>query len=265
MTALRPLPNPDRAVRIAVAGKGGCGKTATVALLARELARRGTNVLAVDLDTSPGLTLSLGLPPDAGRLPESAVEERDDTTYGYGLRSDLTPALAVERHAAVASERIRLLGFGDVDRASNTVARQVDAVTAIFDGFDEAGWVVIGDLEPGPARAFEGFARHADLCLVLAEGTRASCWSAQRICSVLDHDEVRAGLLVSQARSEEDERTVRRLLPDRDVTGTVPYDPAVQAAEVTGSLMELAPGSPAVVAVRRLADRLSIEEEVVAS
>jgi CO dehydrogenase maturation factor len=50
-------------MKIAVAGKGGSGKTTLAGTLARALGRRGQAVLAIDADTNPNLAITLGLPP----------------------------------------------------------------------------------------------------------------------------------------------------------------------------------------------------------
>lgn len=47
-------------MKIAVVGKGGSGKTTTAAVLARLLARRGADVVALDCDPNPNLGISLG-------------------------------------------------------------------------------------------------------------------------------------------------------------------------------------------------------------
>lgn len=47
-------------MKVAVVGKGGSGKTTTAAVLARTLARKGVQTLALDCDTNPNLGLSLG-------------------------------------------------------------------------------------------------------------------------------------------------------------------------------------------------------------
>lgn len=49
-------------MKIAVAGKGGSGKTTIAGTLARVLARRGLQVLAIDGDTNPNLGISAGIP-----------------------------------------------------------------------------------------------------------------------------------------------------------------------------------------------------------
>ena len=49
-------------MKIAICGKGGCGKSATAALLAKALARAGKRVLVVDSDESNyGLHRQLGM------------------------------------------------------------------------------------------------------------------------------------------------------------------------------------------------------------
>ncbi len=70
-------------MRIAVAGKGGSGKTTIAATLARLFARRGYRVNALDDDPNPNLAAALGLAADElarlRRVPrEEIVEERVD-------------------------------------------------------------------------------------------------------------------------------------------------------------------------------------------
>jgi CO dehydrogenase maturation factor len=70
-------------MRIAVAGKGGAGKTTTAATLARVFARRGFQVSALDDDPNPNLAVALGLSPAdlaaLKRVPrDEIVEERTD-------------------------------------------------------------------------------------------------------------------------------------------------------------------------------------------
>jgi len=48
-------------MKIAIAGKGGSGKTTIAGTLARVLAADGHEVLAVDADMNPNLGISLGL------------------------------------------------------------------------------------------------------------------------------------------------------------------------------------------------------------
>lgn len=51
-------------MKIAVAGKGGVGKTTVSGTLARHLGRSGVPVIALDCDTNPMLGISLGVGPE---------------------------------------------------------------------------------------------------------------------------------------------------------------------------------------------------------
>ena len=50
-------------MRIAVAGKGGAGKTTITATAARLVARSGRCVVAIDADTNPNLAPAMGFDP----------------------------------------------------------------------------------------------------------------------------------------------------------------------------------------------------------
>ena len=65
-------------MRIAFIGKGGSGKSTIAGTVARLLARGGHPVLALDVDTMPGLAFSVGLGriADAG-MPEELGERRE--------------------------------------------------------------------------------------------------------------------------------------------------------------------------------------------
>ena len=91
--------------KIAVAGKGGSGKTTVAGVLARLWAEDGHDVLTIDADENPNLGISLGLGVDA--------------TYGLiGARETMLlegPAVAssmeevVDRFAAEAGEHLRIV------------------------------------------------------------------------------------------------------------------------------------------------------------
>lgn len=108
------------ALRVAVAGKGGSGKTTIAGTLARLLAGRGRDVLAVDGDTNPNLAQTLGLPPEDApeltALPNDLLKRVEDES---GARTVLTvPAQEVlSRYGRDIDLNIRLLVMGRVDHA----------------------------------------------------------------------------------------------------------------------------------------------------
>lgn len=74
-------------LRIAFVGKGGAGKSLIAATVARLLARRGDRVLALDMDTMPGLALSLGVVAGPAGLPEDLAEQREGA--GWVMKEDV--------------------------------------------------------------------------------------------------------------------------------------------------------------------------------
>lgn len=108
-------------MRIAVAGKGGAGKTTISATLARTLARHGRQVLAIDGDPNPNLGIALGVPEsvlrDAPRVPRNAAEETVDDR-GRKQRV-LKPEFrdVRERFAVDAPDGVRLVQMTTVDHA----------------------------------------------------------------------------------------------------------------------------------------------------
>ncbi|MBW3534803.1 MAG: AAA family ATPase [Gemmatimonadetes bacterium] len=99
-------------MRVAIAGKGGTGKTTISGILCRALARRGRSVLAVDADSNPNLASILGF--DGGEsgvpaLSRSLLErvEDPDGTRRLVLTRPLDAVL--EEHAALGPDGVRLV------------------------------------------------------------------------------------------------------------------------------------------------------------
>ena len=108
-------------MKIAVAGKGGSGKTTIAGTLARLLVRQGRQgVLAIDADSNPNLALTLGvsrdLLPRLSRIPREVLDRATDAS---GSRWVLTkPVNAIVRdHGVTAPEGVTLLLMGWVEHA----------------------------------------------------------------------------------------------------------------------------------------------------
>ncbi len=105
-------------VRIAIAGKGGSGKTTIAGTLARLLAQQGRQVLAVDADTNPNLSTTLGVPADHATritsLPRSLMEKQTqpDGTMKAVFVADPMDVLA--QYGVDAPDGVRLLVMGAV-------------------------------------------------------------------------------------------------------------------------------------------------------
>lgn len=108
----------SRSLRLAIAGKGGSGKTTISGTLARLLAQQGRRVLAVDADTNPNLSVTLGVPADRAvritALPRSLME-RQTQPDGSVKSVFIADALkVVDDYGADAPDGVRLLVMGAV-------------------------------------------------------------------------------------------------------------------------------------------------------
>ena len=106
---------------IAVAGKGGSGKTTIAGTLARLLARRGRQVWAIDADSTPNLGITLGLSRAQAAavqpIPRSILREDTDAEGKRRLTLAVPPADVVRQHSATTPDDVRLLLMGRVDHA----------------------------------------------------------------------------------------------------------------------------------------------------
>jgi CO dehydrogenase maturation factor len=95
-------------VKLAVAGKGGSGKTSISGTMARLLARSGHRVLAIDGDSNPNLALTLGIPlervDDLPTLPRDLLRR---TEAGAELTKTLEEVC--ESHSLAGPDGVTLL------------------------------------------------------------------------------------------------------------------------------------------------------------
>ena len=107
----------SKAVKIAVAGKGGSGKTTISATLGRLLARRGHRVTALDGDPNPNLGVALGM----GREPVVQVPREIMEIKEEGERRTLVLTRPVEEITAeygkTGPDGVNLMVMTGVDHA----------------------------------------------------------------------------------------------------------------------------------------------------
>src|SRR5262245_51256437 len=105
-------------MRVAIAGKGGSGKTTISGTLARLLAQSGRQVVAVDADTNPNLATTLGVNPDRAKdivaLPRTLLKREpqpDGTMKSTFLRD---PRDVLDEYGTAAPDGVKLIVMGSV-------------------------------------------------------------------------------------------------------------------------------------------------------
>lgn len=260
MTAATPVARAS-ALRLAVVGKGGAGKTIISATIARTLARRGRRVLLLDHDPAPGISTSLGVAGADEPLLNAAMENYEGRRYRFV--EGLDPIGAAQRFAIDGPDGIRVLQVGKYSGAGgDAVQASVNAFYEIVHHVEHApefsDWAIVGDLPAGGRQPGCGWTPYATHFLLVAEATTQSLLTARRIRRIANEirPEARVSLVVSKATGQADVDHVSGVL-GMPVFAVVPVDEEVRIAERAGvPVFEHAPGSPAVAAIERIAEQL---------
>ncbi|MEW6309055.1 MAG: AAA family ATPase [Bacillota bacterium] len=239
-------------VRIAVAGKGGTGKTTFAALAIRHLTGLGQGpVLAVDADPNSNLHEALGL--EARETIAGLLEETKQTgplPAGMSRTSFIQYRL---QSALVEAKGVDLLVMGTPEGAGcycypNSLLRDhLAGLTANY------AYLVV-DNEAGLEHLSRRIAQEIDILFVLSDASVRGIRTAGRVRGLvadLGLNVAAMYLVLTRAGAREAGALATEIagtgLP---LLGTVPLDPAVSQHDLSGLPMTALPaGSPAVTAV----------------
>ncbi len=249
-------------ITIALAGKGGTGKTTVAGLLVRYLVQRrlGT-VLAIDADPSSNLNLVLGLPltTTVGDIREDLLAGVQSGSVGTGItRHDF---LNTEIRLAVEEgDRVDLLAMGRPEGQGcycpvNHMLRQ------IIDGLGKRYDYVVIDNEAGMEHLSRRTTQNVDLLLVVTDPTVRGVKAAAGIVKLAAELQINVGraLLVINRVAGQLPPALERALDEvpLELAAVIPADPAVAEFDAIGRpLVELDPATPAAQAIAQLAEQL---------
>ncbi len=240
-------------MKIAVAGKGGAGKTTVSGTVARALARAGHDVLALDADSNPMLGVSLGVGPEQTDLLlgvrqglETGEVEHEPTIEGM-----------VERFGADAPDGVRLVVASRIDNDSpGCQCCGVSPDQLLRELEDEGGRTVICDLEAGIGTIVRLAPGNADVVLVVANPAAKALEVARRAVAIAA-DKTEVIVLANRVRNDEDLEVIRAAIPDHELI-VIPEDATIARADRDGvAPIDLDPYSPGVMAIVALVDRLA--------
>ncbi len=178
-------------MKIAIAGKGGVGKTTLTARLGNSLALCGQNVWLVDADTATSLGQACGLSAEQLPIPLAAQREllHSRTTVGEASLLSLTPKvddlpealcvdLPVVGHDPRYSEygKKKLLLMGGLHHAGGGCACEANALLKALLAhlvLEREEWVLV-DLEAGVEHLGRGTVASVDKLIIVAEPSQHS-------------------------------------------------------------------------------------------
>lgn len=216
---------------VAVAGKGGSGKTTFSALIVRYLLEKEEKpLLAVDADPNSNLNEALGMSPR--KTLGNIVEEMKTEAFEGGLSKETW--LEVQAEEAISEgEGVDLLVMGRPEGPGCYCAVN-NLLRAYLDRLTQNYQFVVLDNEAGLEHLNRRLSRDIDEFVILAEPTKKGLLTAQRLFELAKSLELtikRFFLVVNKVTEpfnlKEEIRGVKYL-------GELPFDPVVVEFEMTG-------------------------------
>ena len=253
-------------MKLAIAGKGGVGKTTLAALLAYIYAGQGQKVIAIDADPAASLANALGLPPELAAQAhpiaemDALIEERTGakpgTVGGYfklNPRVDDIPDRFSVTHRGVKLLRLGSIRGGGAGCICPESAMLKALVTHLVLYQNET---LIMDMEAGLEHLGRATAGAVDAFIAVAEPGRRSLDTAHRIQQLAAEIGVKTVYLVANKVHDGAElEFVRSSADGLTFIGDLPFDEAAGDADRRG--IAIYDASPKLVeAAQRIAANL---------
>ncbi|MFC1654304.1 AAA family ATPase [Myxococcota bacterium] len=232
-----------QAIKIAISGKGGVGKTTVAALLVRHLAASGKRVLAIDADPVASLGGALGMKDHEKIRPiadmKDLIFERTGAKPGtLGGFFKMNPKVDdIPEKFAAKKDNVHLMVMGTVDHGGSgcvcpesVLLKNLVQHLLLFQ--DDA---LVLDMEAGVEHLGRATAKAVGLLLVVVEPGARSIQAARMIRDLAaDIGLEKLAVVANKVRGPEDEKAIAAALEGFSVLGFLPYDPALVEADLSG-------------------------------
>ena len=246
---------------IAMAGKGGTGKTTLAGLLVRFLKEHNMiPILAVDADANTNLNEVLGLEVEE---PLGEAREMMKKDVPVGMTKDIFMEMKVEQ-TLVESNGFDLMPMGRPEgpgcycAANNLLSKFIERM------MNNYPYLVV-DNEAGMEHFSRLTTKDIDLLLIVSDSSRRGILSARRIYDLVDELGIRVGrkyLLVNQYRDKLESLVAKETqIFDPDSVSTIPEDDLIYQFDLEGKpTIELPAESVALQAINEVFRKLLLEK-----
>ena len=236
-------------MKIAICGKGGSGKSTISALLAKAMARRGYNVLVVDVDESNyGLHRQLGMaaPRDLVDYFGGKSEATKLTVDYYNNKNkdvifkekwamtDIPEGYTIEKGG------IRLMAIGKIHEFGEGCACTMGTISGLF--FENLSLgdrdVVIVDTEAGIEHMGRGIERGFDYVLAVVDPSYESLRLCKKIEEMAEGNASKTYFVLNKADSEVAEEMLSAL-DCSNVAAVIPASKEIFRATLAGKELDL--------------------------
>jgi len=230
-------------MKIAIAGKGGVGKTTLAAALACRSARQGRRVITVDADPDGNLGEALGcaaskLPEPIAHMRELIAARTEAKGEGPGLMFRMNPKVDdLPDRFAVDVGGVKLLVLGTVEKgAKGCMCPEGALLKALLQHLLlRISEDVILDMEAGLEHLGRASARGVDAMITVVEPGMRSVRTAERVRQLAAEIGIPRHFVVANKIKQPAEReALERALGEVELLGFLPYSAALAQADLEG-------------------------------
>lgn len=256
---------------IALAGKGGVGKTTVAGMVIKYLAQNQTgSILAIDADPSSNLNMVLGLDLEwtVGDIREDMLEQVKSSLGNGGAAMGTLPGGVNKRDyleyhvrsSLAEGSRFDLIAMGRGEGQGCYCAVNHN-LREVIDSMSKHYAYVVIDNEAGMEHLSRRTTRDVQHLLIVSDPTQRGLVAAQRIADMRKELDIRVenAYLVVNRLPGEMPAELRAFAEKIDVPllGTIPADTDLSAFEFSGKpLVDLGDSSPVYQAICRMMDQI---------
>jgi CO dehydrogenase maturation factor len=243
---------------IALAGKGGTGKTTTAGMLIKYLLKKNkTPILAVDADCNANLNEVLGV--DITDTLGNAREEMKKGDVPSGMTKDIFMEMKLEE-ALVESEGYDLVVMGQPEGAGCYCAANT-LLTNFLERLSDQYPYIVMDNEAGMEHISRLTTKDVDILLIVSDPSRRGIQAAVRIEALARSLKIVVGksyVLINQAREALPEPAMEMInKANLELIGTIPEDDMIYDFDFNGRpTIEMPEDSKSVKAAFEIFDKI---------
>jgi CO dehydrogenase maturation factor len=245
-------------MKILVCGKGGCGKSTVVALLAKEMAIRKNKVLVIDNDES-----NIGLHSRLG------IEKPDDFMNYFGGKKvlfDKTKEMKnvwrlddLPRDYLTEKGNIRLLSMGKIYQFGEGCACPINALSSKFlEILDlKEGEFLIADTDAGIEHFGRGVENGVDILLVIIDPSQESILLAKKISELGQQVNKPVYYILNRVTDQETQDLLMNSIDRKKIIAIIPENKEIFMSGLAGNEFNME-----VEGIKKVADMLESRKRV---